>query len=419
MVPPMKILIPIALLALTSCRGDRSPGLPEPAFDRGTALLDAAPELDSTVPDLDVGNLPPDQGHQRDGGPQPDLGSEPDARPLEPGGRITIATYNVFNLFDAIDDPNHNEGEFTPGRWTQNLLNRRLQRLAEAIKATDADIISLIEVENMGVLEQLRDVVTAANGPDYQFLAITEGRDYRGIDVAVMSRYPIVERIARPINRRYECDGGEGPQILDGRRPEARPILQVGVDINEDGASDLVLLANHWRAKTSDTTPCFDEAHRIRAALQTRDLIGQLLQAHPTRPVVVLGDLNTHEFEPPLTEALNARLEIDAVTEPTDIYNTWGDLGVIEGRSSNSNSWNNPRNSSYNFRRTWTRLDHILLTRNALPGGSSPLVFAEGSASTVAEDFLLDRNDRPNTWDFGNPQGYSDHLPVRIELHTR
>ena len=51
-----------------------------------------------------------------DGGP-PDAAAPvtPDATPpltFEPPNTLTVATYNVENLFDLVDDPNADEGEF-------------------------------------------------------------------------------------------------------------------------------------------------------------------------------------------------------------------------------------------------------------------------------------------------------------------
>lgn len=354
--------------------------------------------------------------------PLADAEPTPDAAPFDPPTELVLATYNVQNLFDLIDDPQTDEGEFTPsaGGWNAARLATRLDHLGRAFAEIDADVVAVNEVENEEVLRQLRDAVRAAGGPHYPYLALAPSRDPRGIDVALLSRFPVVRAFGRPINRRHECEGANGRQVLDGSRPEARPILQAELDLSGDGAADLVALVGHWKAKSGEAFPCHDEAHRLRAALQTRELVDELVAADPARPVVALGDLNTHEFEPPLRDALAARLDLDEVQAAGDLYNAWGDAGVDPGRTTNSNQWNDARNSSYNFRGDWTRLDHLLLSGNLRPdGGEAAWRFVPGSMESVHAPFLLDERGRPAAWSFEAGSGYSDHLPIRLRLAVR
>lgn len=381
----------------------------EPSGERlSVPGLQPTPRYDAATPEPDAG---------------PDAAPEPDVPPLDPATDLVVATYNVQNLFDVVDDPGVDEGEFTPapGGWTAGRMASRLSALARAFQTVNADIVAVNEVENRGVLLQLRDAIRDAGGPDYPYVGYANSRDPRGIDVALLSRYPVVdEGFGRPINLEHRCDGPEGPQTLDGSWPEARPILQAEIDLDGDGAGDLVALVNHWKAK-GGSYPCFDEAHRLRSALQLRQVFDQLIDEDPARPVIALGDFNAHEFEPPLREALDARLSLDQIDGPNDLFNAWGDdAEVTPDRMTNSNAWNDVTNSSYNFRGNWTRLDHILLSGNLRPdGGAAPWRFVPGSVSSVHAEFLLDRDGQPRSWSFEDEDGFSDHLPVRVRLSKR
>lgn len=99
--------------------------------------------------------------------------------------RITIAFWNVRNLFDTLDDPRKRDNEFTPGgkeRWTEEKLQKKLQMLAHGLREIDADIAGLAEVENIAVLRRLAALA------GYPHAYLIERGDPRGIDMGVVSK---------------------------------------------------------------------------------------------------------------------------------------------------------------------------------------------------------------------------------------
>jgi predicted extracellular nuclease len=394
----MRRALAATLLALNGCddgtSGDRLPLPPPPArSDAGPAAPDVGPGPGDAAP-------------------------PPDAAPVEPPDRLLVATYNVENLFDLVDEPRNDEGEFTPapGRWDAARLTVRLQRLSQVFRVLDADVVSVNEVENEEILVQLRDAIAGNGGPRYGYVAVANSRDPRGIDVALLSKYPIVLEQGHPINVRHECQGRDGPVVLDGSWPEARPILQVDLNLEGDAAPELTLLANHWKAKGRDSFPCTDEEHRRRSARQVVDIVGRLAAANPERGIVVLGDFNTWEFEAPLADVMDARLERAGVTAADALYNAWGEAPGVEPGRENSNVWNTVANSSYNFDGDWTRLDHIVVNGALLGEAPAGWRLVEGSTTSIHPDFALDGRGEPHGYDARSGEGYSDHLPVRVEL---
>ncbi|MGB5257280.1 MAG: endonuclease/exonuclease/phosphatase family protein [Woeseiaceae bacterium] len=133
---------------------------------------------------------------------------------------ITVMTFNVENLFDNIDDPGKDDKAYLPLQskqskqhidacneisvprwrdeclyldWNEATLQHKLTALADTIRQVNggrgADIIALQEVENVNVLERLRNEFLGDLG--YLPSILVEGADRRGIDVAFLSRIPL------------------------------------------------------------------------------------------------------------------------------------------------------------------------------------------------------------------------------------
>src|SRR6187401_499672 len=75
---------------------------------------------------------------------------------------ITIAFYNLENLFDTENDPNKDDEEFLPeseNQWTQDRYTKKLTNMASVIeKLGDEDgpeLLGVCEIENRKVLEDL------------------------------------------------------------------------------------------------------------------------------------------------------------------------------------------------------------------------------------------------------------------------
>jgi endonuclease/exonuclease/phosphatase family metal-dependent hydrolase len=320
--------------------------------------------------------------------------------------RLTVATYNVQNLFDLVDDPATDEGEFTPsGLWSAEVFAVRVDALARVIEVIDADVLVLQEVESEAALTALADRLRARGGPDYPHLAVSPTRDPRGIRLAVMSRVPFDRAIGRPINEAISCASGEA---LDGSRPEARPIYEISLwGVGDEAA--LTLLVNHWKSKASPSVPCTVEEHHRRGAAQLRGLVSEWLAARSDRAVVVLGDLNAQESESALVDVLGSEVRRDALRFPEDLYNLWGELGVGAGGSDNAT------NSSYYYDGQWRRLDHIMVTR--------PMVEGRGwwgveSFEQVRPAFVMS-NGRPFSWSLERREGFSDHFALKVSLRSR
>ena len=324
--------------------------------------------------------------------------------------QVSVATYNVQNLFDFNDDPDHDEGEYTPNvaQWSRETYDAKLSALAEVFILIDADIITLQEVESEDALSDLAEVILSKGGKDYRYQGISSSRDPRGIALGVLSIYPFDREIGRPISTSIDCVNGDS---LDGSRPEARPIYEINFwsDGTGIGEQSLTLLVNHWKSRASGDYPCQVREHHERGARQIRDLINSWLNENPNRAVIVLGDFNAEENETSLSQSIDAYIN-PAEVNGFALYNLWGELGV----SASSN--NNATNSTYRYDGNWFRLDHIMISPSIMNNGNGPWRLDNFS---LIRDAQLFRNGSPNSWSNQYRSGYSDHLPLRVSLRLR
>ncbi len=132
---------------------------------------------------------------------------------------LWVMTYNVENLFDTKDDPNKNDETYLPIKlkrnnktitskckearksywvkeclntnWNDFKLNLKLSRLKKVISSFNSglgpDVLILQEVENIGVLNKLKDEYLNKLG--YKEAILIEGPDKRGIDVGILSKF--------------------------------------------------------------------------------------------------------------------------------------------------------------------------------------------------------------------------------------
>jgi endonuclease/exonuclease/phosphatase family metal-dependent hydrolase len=318
---------------------------------------------------------------------------------------LKIMQYNIENFFDTRHDPNTEDYVYLPLNvkntipgmnefcakqgsefyikeclnldWNDNIVNRKLQGISQVIRSFDvtgrgADIIVIEEIENRNVLNMI--ATRAVGDLGYRFQALIEGDDSRGIDVAVLSKFPIVAA------NRY-------PLIVNGNKVNTRGIL--GVALNVDGNS-VVVFANHWPSQSNPTQ------ERIASAQLLANLANQTAQANPKPALIVAaGDFNTV-----------------AADQPSP-FNFLGDFVDAEPQARRINRNLNP--GTHFFRGEWTSLDHIWIHK------SSTMRPRFDRLQIMNRPFMMKRDERagvmvPNRFNAADGSGYSDHLPMTMEF---
>jgi len=272
----------------------------------GDRVLDLRGALDFTFGEYKV--LPsPDDRPRVEEVPEPPL-------PLPPQGPgFSIATFNLENLFDTLDDPGTNDTLVS-----REELDSKLSKLAHALHdfLGEPTLVAVQEVERLELLEALaaRPEIRARYGA-----VLREGLDPRGIDVGLLYRVDRVNvaAVSQPQGCTALADGlgpdadaktcdSNGDGVLDGNRLFSRPPLVV--ELRVDG-QPLTLILSHFKSKTEDTpTRKVTEARRNAQADFVAGLVQELLREDSSRRVAVSGDLNAFESEPPLASLEKAGL---------------------------------------------------------------------------------------------------------------
>lgn len=297
-------------------------------------------------------------------------------------GAIRMATYNTLNLFDQSDD-SALQGEFDDAKFPTS--DDRCRGLAAAIKALDADVIALQEVESLEALTWFRDTYLPDAG--YQHLASKDVGYYRGIECAVMSRYPIVNVQIWPEEslddvRREGKGWATLPKDKRSKLKFQRSPLMVDIRIN-DGYTLTVFSIHHKAGRGFD-------GQREAEALQIVEYIDQMRRDDPRRNIVVMGDFNAAPWDKSLRTYLQAGL-IDTLAFRT----TQGDDEAMLYKTHESNKV----------------LDYTLLNS------------AAHRELVIGSPFVLGTLYPGDQYDFTkdpHPPGYaSDHYPIAIELVPR
>jgi endonuclease/exonuclease/phosphatase family metal-dependent hydrolase len=212
-----------------------------------------------------ITELPPDT-------PLPEFAEPPKRVPRAPTDTITVAAYNVQNLFDSFDD------QYRSDEGTAAKPRGALEALAQTIRRFDADVLALSEVENRGILEQFNSVLLP--DLDYREVVHFEGNDRRGIDVALLSRLPV-----GPVTsyRHLEFPDANG-QVMKFRRD----LLRVRIEPEDGQAFDVFVV--HFKSKGG----LGGEAEEIRLgeAMSLRRILDEILAQDQEAALLVCGDFN-------------------------------------------------------------------------------------------------------------------------------
>lgn len=297
-------------------------------------------------------------------------------------GAIRLATYNLLNLFDDKDDPalagEHDDAGLTTSP-------QRCAKLAEAIRAIDADVIALQEVESLGALSWFRD--RYLNNMGYKHLASLDVGYYRGVECSVMSRFKIsssrVWQNERLDQVKRSGSGWSEPPLEDaGAEPLTFQRSPLRVDIESPNGYALTVFSLHHKAGRE-----FDY-HREAEALRIVEFIEELRRAQPSRNIVVMGDFNASPFD--------------------KSYRVYLEAGMIDSMAHRLWQGDDAEARLFKTHESNRVLDYILLNS------------AAHRELVIGSPFVLGTLTPSREYDFRTdpfPDGYaSDHYPVVLDL---
>jgi len=195
-------------------------------------------------------------------------------------GTVTVATYNLLNLFDEHNDP-YREDEGTPRK-----PDDELRCLAGSIRAINADVLCVQEVENRDALENFTRTMLMDMG--YREVVSVESNDVRGIECGVLSRFPVGPVTS---HRFRDFDDGNG-----GRARFRRDLLQVRIE--PPGFLPFDVFVVHLKSKRGGAESTLKD--RIGEARAIQEVLGGILKTDPGARFLICGDFNDTADSQPL-----------------------------------------------------------------------------------------------------------------------
>lgn len=313
---------------------------------------------------------------------------------------LKVMEYNVENFFDTIhnegtDDytylplsikrslPEHKKfcnnmsGEFYKNQclnldWNEAKFTKKILNISKVIKAFDKtgngpDVLVLEEVENINVLNKI--VTKGLDKLGYAHQVLIEGDDSRGIDVAVISKFPVISSKHHAL-------------YINGTKLDTRGILEVTLDV--DG-STVVVFANHWPSQGNPASErdasaklLADVASRIKADL-----------------ILAMGDFNTLDSDVPYPFEHMENF-IDAEVEAREL-----NLDLKPG--------------THFYKGGWSSLDRIFIYQNSAFRANF------NKFQIINHPFMMKIDSRtgesvPLRAEAATGEGFSDHLPLAMEF---
>jgi endonuclease/exonuclease/phosphatase family metal-dependent hydrolase len=303
--------------------------------------------------------------------------------PSKTPGAFRVATYNIENLFDDVDDPT------LSGRdedIDDTKPHHEMLAVARAIREINADVLCVQEIESREALDWFIEKYVPDMG--YEHIISIDAGNSRGIENAVLSRYPLSNPelwIGKELGGVHPDNYGPNAKNFYAGEPVAfrRSPLKVDVEIpvgDEAGSSWTmsIFVVHHKSGRYSGYW-------REAEARMISKLADEVQAAHPGRPITILGDFNAQ----PDDESVKIYLK-----------NGFNDLFANASQGDNE----------IITHESGRRIDLMLLNDHAL----SKLV--EGSG------FVLGTAARPESvnWrDLDTFEGYAaDHYPVSAEFQN-
>ena len=309
-----------------------------------------------------------------------------------------VASWNVENLFDTVDDPNKNDEWFLPSseiEWTDRKLITKLTNLAKVIEYMNdgkgPDILGVQEVENEALL---RDIVDNYLEKSNYEIAYSESPDARGIDNGILYN-----------TNKFELKSINPISIIFNKPKSSRDILHV--QLVEVQSSEIInIFVNHWPSRREGLKET--EIFRINAAQTIIKKIEEIRNKDPNCNIIVLGDFNDLPSNISISESLGAKnFSCNEDNEESHLYNLSSKL-FKEGKG------------SYKYRDHWNMLDQIIVSKTLVDNRG--LDFICNSYEIIQPSFIVEQTGKYT----GTPLptyggrkylgGYSDHFPVAAKF---
>lgn len=309
-------------------------------------------------------------------------------------GTVSIAFWNVENLYDTINDPLKDDEEFLPNgknMWNTEKYYQKLKNLSSVIaklgdpllKQAPA-IIGLAEIENKTVLQDLvkQDLLKKNN---YQIIHY-DGPDKRGVDVALLYNPEYFKLFA---TKRYTLT------LKNDTSFATREQLVVSGKLMGE---EIYFIVAHWPSRRGGAE---SNDKRIEAANLGRRIVDSLFKINTQASIIYMGDLNDDPKDESVSKVMNCATDRNSI-QKGQLFNPM--FAMHQGET-----------GTLSYKQAWNLFDQTLL--------SAPLLNSQSKIRFVQSFIFNDEMVREQEGKFkGEPfrtyagskylGGYSDHFAV-------
>lgn len=320
------------------------------------------------------------------------LPDEPEAESL------TLISWNVQNLFDAVSDGfEYPEYDPSGSDWNEQKMRIKLENLKEVLLSLDGglpDILLLQEVENRNILEILNEEYLDGY---YSFSDCWKDSN-SAIGCGVLSRI-----VPDQIHIHF-------PGEYRGRA--LRPLAEIHFSI---ASEELVVFNNHWKSRGGGQMAT-EEGRIMASELLSRRI--RELREEGVKNLIVTGDLNGSCEDYRSGGSQCAQIPVEEIFDipwdssllvSYDSADTWMESSKVILYS----PWKDmDSEGSYFFQNRWMKLDHFLLDRGLLD--NQGLEYFDSACVVLPVN--SDDQGLPLVWESWRGAGCSDHFPVFLSL---
>lgn len=288
---------------------------------------------------------------------------------------MKIVNWNVQTFFDAEQSGVEYKDFVSSKNWGTEAYQTRLKRLCSCIKAFDADILVMEEVENTDVINDIYNFLYGEwnFSKQYKYSAFTKEKN-AAFGIAVLSRLPILSVKAFGLSVTNYAD-------KKAEMPSSRPLLEVSVgNIDEP----IFLYANHWKSMSGGK----EESEKWRD-MQENVLCSRIALCNDLgQPAIVCGDFNRDIYDFDIREGGVVTFHCkDCVT---NVFSSWLDFDELE-------------EGSYFYKGEWSKIDNFFYNKYI-----NCIAFKRECNGPWCDE----KTSEPNRYKVWTGEGYSDHLPI-------
>lgn len=242
-----------------------------------------------------------------------------DAPLLAAEGNLRIASFNVLNYFNGDGQ----QGGFPTSRGAETYQDflRQQAKLLQALKAMDADVIGLLEIENDGygelsAINQLTQQLNNAMAGQRRYAFVTPDSDTLGTDrvtsaIIYDKKVLSVTDAAEYLDKNNSATDENGIPLFNS--DVMRPSLGQSFQVNKDH-SQFTLIMNHLRSKSGSCGAGDDDTSNggAGACNGTRTRAAEAIAQWTATtfdnqlPIVLMGDFNSYAMEDPILTLADA-----------------------------------------------------------------------------------------------------------------